>query len=212
VPYFFNFCESSRASIRKLLKALRNPRDAAAVINAQLHLGGKAKLPLSVRLTGGIILTGEGQVKLGNGVSFVGTVVPIEIASSKGARISIGDHTFVNYGALISACKDIEIGHHCFLGHYTFLLGNKEYGVEQDDVSSSPSIMIGDHAWIGSHVTVLPGVTIGHHAAVGAGSVVTKSIPPYCLAVGNPARVVRELSGVLHDSDVRVVQRSMEPT
>jgi maltose O-acetyltransferase len=212
VPYFFDFGESSMASIRKLPKALRSPRDAMALINAQLHLRGKAKLPLSVRLAGRIILTGEGQVELGNGVSFVGTVVPIEIASRKGARISIGDHTFINYGALISACKHIEIGQHCFLGHYTFLLGNKEYDVEQDDVPSSPSIMIGDHAWIGSHVTVLPGVSIGHHAAVGAGSVVAKSIPPHCLAVGNPARIVRELDGALHDPDVRVVQRSMEPT
>ena len=158
-----------------------------------------------MRLTGRIILTGEGQVELGDGVTFVGTVVPIEIASSKAARISIGDHTFINYGALISACKDIEIGHHCFLGHYTFLLGNKEYGVEQDE---SSSIMIGDHAWIGSHVIIHPGVSIGHHAAVGAGSVVTKSIPPYCLAVGNPARVVRELNGAVQDPDVRVIQRS----
>jgi hypothetical protein len=76
----------SMAFIRKLPKVLRSPRDAVAVINAQLHLRGKAKLPLSVRLTGRIILTGEGQVELGNGVSFVGTVVPIEIASRKGAR------------------------------------------------------------------------------------------------------------------------------
>ena len=80
------------------------------------------------------------------------------------------------------------------LGHHTFLLGNKEYGVELEDVRPSPSFMIGDHVWISSHVMILPGVTIGHHAAVGAGSIVTKSIPPHCLAVGNPARVVRKLA------------------
>jgi tetrahydrodipicolinate N-succinyltransferase len=45
--------------------------------------------------------------------------------------------------------------------------------------------------WIGSHAIILPGVRIGRHAAIGAGSVVTKNIPANCLAVGNPARVVR---------------------
>jgi acetyltransferase-like isoleucine patch superfamily enzyme len=60
-------------------------------------------------------------------------------------------------------------------------------------LTPSAPVKIGDHVWIGSRVIILPGVSIGDHAAVGAGSVVTKSIPPNCLAVGNPARVVREL-------------------
>ena len=178
--------------VRKLLKALGSPRDAVALISAQLHLRGKAKVPLSVRLKGRIILTGDGQVEFGNGVSLAGTLVPIEIVSHKGARISIGDHTFINYGALISAYKDIKIGHHCLLGHYTLLLDNN--GVEGREVPTpSAPVAIGDHVWIGSHVIILPGVSIGHHAVVGAGSVVTESIPPRCLAVGNPARVLREL-------------------
>lgn len=184
----------SRVFIRKLLKALGSPRDAAAVISAQLHLRGKAKVPLSVRLRGRIMLKGDGEVEFGNGVSLVGNVVPIEIVCHKGARISIGDHTFINYGSSISAHKHIKIGCYCLLGHYVTLLDNNEHGVEQRDVPPpSAPVIIGDHAWIGSHVIILPGVSIGNHAAVGAGSVITKSIPPNCLAVGNPARVVREL-------------------
>jgi maltose O-acetyltransferase len=175
-------------SVRKLLKALGSPRDAVALINAQLHLRGKAKVPLSVRLKGRIVLTGGGHVEFGYGVSLVGTVVPIEIVSHKGARISIGDHTFINYGSSISAYKHIEVGRHCLLGHYITLFDNDEHSV-----TPSEPIVIGDRVWIGSCVIILPGVSIGHGAAVGAGSVVTKSIPPHCLAVGNPARVVREL-------------------
>ena len=184
----------SGVSVRKFLKVLGSPRLAAALINAQVHLRGKAKVPLSVRLKGRIILTGDGQLEFGNGVSLVGTVVPIEIICHKGARISIGDHTFINYGSSISAYEHIEIGHHCLLGHYTLVLDSDEHGVEHRDVlTPSAPVKIGDHVWIGSRVIILPGVSIGDHAAVGAGSVVTKSIPPNCLAVGNPARVVREL-------------------
>jgi len=184
----------STVSVRKFLNVLGSPRLAAALINAQVHLRGKSKVPLSVRLKGRIILTGDGQVEFGNGVSLVGNVVPIEIVCHKGARVSIGDHTFVNYGSSISAHKHIKIGHHCLLGHYTTLLDNNEHCVEQRDVPTpSAPIIIGDHVWIGSCVIILPGVSIGHHAAVGAGSVVTKSIPPSCVAAGNPARVLREL-------------------
>ena len=166
-----------------------------AFITAQLHLRGKAKLPLSLRLQGRIILSGGGRVEFGNGVSLVGTVVPIEIVAHKGARISIGDDTFINYGSSISAHKHIEIGHHCLLGHYTLLLDSNEHGVEQRDLAkSSAPIIIGDHVWIGSRVIILPGVSIGDHAAVGAGSVVTRNIPANCLAVGNPAHVVRKLT------------------
>jgi acetyltransferase-like isoleucine patch superfamily enzyme len=186
--------DSRSISLRKILKALKNPRLAAALINAQLRIRGAARLPLSVRLAGRVRLTGGGQIEFGQGVSLVGNIVPIEIFSHEGARISIGDHTFINYGSSISAHTQVKIGHHCLLGHYTLIFDNHEHGVDHRDVvPPSAPVTIGDHVWIGSMVTILPGVSIGHHAAVGAGSVVTKDIPANCLAVGNPARVVRQL-------------------
>ena len=57
--------------------------------------------------------------------------------------------------------------------------------------SKSAPITIGDDAWIGAHCLILKGVTIGERSIIGAGSVVTHSIPPDCLAAGNPARVIR---------------------
>jgi len=55
-------------------------------------------------------------------------------------------------------------------------------------------VVIEDNVWIGSSVSILPGVRIGHRAAIGAGSVVTRDIPSYALAAGNPARVIRYLN------------------
>jgi acetyltransferase-like isoleucine patch superfamily enzyme len=180
-------------SLRKISKFLKKPLLAAPLINAQLRIRGAARLPLSVRLVGDIRLGGGGQIEFGQGVSLVGNVVPIEIVSHEGARVSIGDHTFINYGSSILAHKQVKIGHHCLLGHYTVIVDNNEFSIDHRDVvPSSAPVTIGDHVWIGSMVTVLPGVSIGQHAAIGAGSVVTKDIPANCLAVGNPARVVRQ--------------------
>jgi acetyltransferase-like isoleucine patch superfamily enzyme len=201
----------SRTFLRKAVKVLRNPRLAAALINAQVRIRGKARLTLSVRLAGRIRLRGDGDVEFGQGVTLMGDVVPIEFVSHKGARISIGDRTFINYGSSISAHKQVKIGCHCLLGHHTLILDNNEHGVEQREVMPpSAPVIIEDHVWIGSRVIILPGVFVGHHSVVGAGSVVTKDIPANCLAVGNPARVVRRfvrvgVDGVAGAPDCEVV-------
>src|ERR1700741_3001754 len=104
----------SPISARKILKVFRSPRLAAALFNAQL-IRGKAQIPLSVRLVGRIHLRKGGDVAFGNGVTLVGNVVPLEFVAHKGARISVGDHTFINYGTSIAAHKQIEIGRYCLL-------------------------------------------------------------------------------------------------
>ena len=189
--------ERSPITLRKILKVLKSPRLAAALINAQLNLRGKARLPLSVRLNGRIRLRGDGDVEFGQGVTLTGDIVPIEFVSYKDARISIGDHTFINYGSSISAYKQVKIGRHCLLGHHTLIVDRNEHGVEQRELAPPPAqVVVDDHVWIGSRVTILPGVFVGHHAVIGAGSVVTRDIPANCLAVGNPARVVRQWDGL----------------
>ena len=182
-------------SLRKVLKVIRDPRLAVALVNAQVRMQGRAQVPLSVRLYGKVHITGKGEVAFGQGVSLTGTVVPIEFVSRRGARITIGDHTFINYGTSISAHQLVSVGRDCLLGHYTFILDNNEHETEQHNlVPPSAPVVIEDNVWIGSLVSILPGVRIGHRAAIGAGSVVTRDIPSYALAVGNPARVIRYLN------------------
>lgn len=183
-----------RYSVKKFLKVITSPRLAAALLNAQLRIRGRASVPLSVRLFGRIRIAGGGGVQFGDGVTLVGNIVPVEFVAHKGARIAIGDHTFINYGSSISAFELVTIGRHCFLGHYTFIIDNSEHDIRQHlKLPPSKPVVIEDHVWIASRVIILPGVRIGCHAVIGAGSVVTKDIPPYCVAVGNPARIVRSI-------------------
>jgi acetyltransferase-like isoleucine patch superfamily enzyme len=184
-----------RTLLRKVLKVIRDPRLAAALINAQVQIRGKARLPLSVRLIGRIRLRGNGDVEFGQGVTLVGDVVPVEFVSYDGARISIGDHSFINYGSSISAYQHVKIGRHCLLGHHTLIVDRNEHGVEQRELAPPPApVVIEDHVWIGSRAIILPGISIGHHSVIGAGSVVTKDVAANCLVVGNPARVVRRFA------------------
>jgi len=181
-------------AFRKVLKVIKDPRLATALLNAQIQMRGWARVPVSVRLRGKVYISGGGHIALGEGVTLSGHVVPIEFISHQGAHLIIGDHTFINYGASISAHKFVSIGRHCLLGHYIFIFDNNQHDLRRHHaLPPSAPVVIEDHVWIGSRVIILPGVHIGHHAAIGAGSVVTKSIPPYSLAVGNPARVVRRL-------------------
>jgi acetyltransferase-like isoleucine patch superfamily enzyme len=181
-------------TLRKFLKVVRDPRLAAALLNAQIRIRGRTNVPLSVRLIGKIRISGEGRLVLGNGITLVGNVVPIEFVSHKGACITIGDHTFINYGSSILAHKLVTIGCHCLLGHYTFILDNNEHDLQKHRmVPPSEPVVIEDYVWIGSRACILPGVRVGHHSAIGAGSVVTTDVPPYCLVAGNPARVIRTI-------------------
>jgi len=185
---------ASTSTVRKVLKVLRDPGLAAALLNAQLCMRGKARLPLSVRLYGRIYFRSGGDVKFGVGVCLVGNVVPIEIVSLKGSNISIGDHTFINYGTSITAYQQVRIGRHCLLGHHVRILDKNEHGIKERNVAPPAApIVIEDNVWIGSHTIILPGVSIGSNSAIGAGSVVTRDVPANCLAVGNPARVLRRI-------------------
>jgi len=169
--------------------------DFSHIINAQLSLRGKATAPFSVRLRGRVHLSGCGEVVLGEGVSICGTVVPVELVTYTSGRIEIGNHTFINYGSSIAARASVKIGSYCHLGHYIFVMDNDQHDVVRHmELPRSDPVIVEDHVWIGSKAIVLPGVRIGSRAVIGAGSIVTKDIPPRCVAAGNPARVLRHLT------------------
>lgn len=114
-----------------------------------------------------------------------------------GTNITIGARTFANYGLVALDVATITIGDDVQIGPNVQLLTPThpmEPGPRRDKWESAAPIVIEDNVWLGGGVIVLPGVTIGANTVVGSGAVVNRDLPPNVLAVGNPARVVRELT------------------
>lgn len=113
-----------------------------------------------------------------------------------GFNIRIGNHFVGNFNLVILDEAEVTIGDRVFVGPNVSLCTithSLEVGPRNRGIMRAFPIKIGDNVWIGSNVVILPGVTIGEGAVIGAGSVVTKDIAPYTLALGNPARPVKDL-------------------
>jgi len=113
-----------------------------------------------------------------------------------GYRIRVGARTFVNYGLVALDVASIAIGDDVQIGPNVQLL-TPTHPIDPDTRrakwEAAEPIAIEANVWLGGGVIVLPGVTIGKNTVVGAGSIVTKDLPPNVVAAGNPARVVRSL-------------------
>ena len=111
-----------------------------------------------------------------------------------GKNIKIGKNVFINACCRFQDQGGIEISDGVLIGHNTTIatLNHDFNPVKRQNLTPSP-VKIGKNVWIGSDCTILPGVEIGDGAIIGAGSVVTKSIPANTIAVGNPARVIKEI-------------------
>ena len=113
--------------------------------------------------------------------------------------VRIGDRCLIGRGSGIVGHFSIEIGNDVWTGHHVYIT-DQNHGYE--DVSRPISqqtqperaVRIGDGSWLGHGCIVLPGVSIGRHVVVGANSVVTHDLPDYCVAVGAPARVIRQFT------------------
>ena len=113
-------------------------------------------------------------------------------------EIRIGNNCHVGYYFTLLNASKVYIGDNVLFASHV-LVTSENHGMDPeseqayvDQPLQASSVSIGDGCWIGERVCILPGVTIGKKCIIGAGSVVTKSIPDYCIAAGNPAKVIKK--------------------
>lgn len=118
-----------------------------------------------------------------------------------GENIYLGNHVEINMNCLFLDCNEITIGDNSGIGPGVHIY-TVSHPVQPSERlpqeggfwrSSTAPVHIGRNVWIGGGCIVLPGVSIGDEAVIGAGSVVTRDIPPRCVATGNPCRVIKRL-------------------
>ncbi|MCU0846561.1 MAG: acyltransferase [Spirochaetes bacterium] len=110
-------------------------------------------------------------------------------------RITIGDNVLVMNGVRLSSASGITVGNDCMLANFCYLTDSDWHDIY--DRTSTPGgtapIVLEDGSWIGDSAIVCKGVRVGRNSIIGAGSVVTRDIPPNVIAAGNPARIVKKL-------------------
>jgi acetyltransferase-like isoleucine patch superfamily enzyme len=121
------------------------------------------------------------------------------ITGPASARVRIGGGTFLNQRVMIAAVDLVEIGEHCMFANGCFVTdGNHRFDdpdrpVPWQGFTTKGPTRVGDNVWCGANVVITSGVTIGERCVIGANSVVTEDIPPFSIAAGAPARVLRHI-------------------
>ncbi|WP_073837153.1 sugar O-acetyltransferase [Micromonospora sp. CB01531] len=114
-----------------------------------------------------------------------------------GFNVSVGDHFYANFDCVMLDGGGITIGDHVLFGPRVGIY-TSNHAVDAAERAAggcyAKPVTIGDHVWIGGGVTINQGVAIGDNTIIGSGSVVTRSIPSGVIAVGSPARVLREIT------------------
>lgn len=186
------------------------------LLNILFRIDDKISIGKNYIINGYVKLDIKGKVIIGQNFIFdSGSFNPFcsnvkgSISVSKDALLEVGDNVGMSSSSIICE-KEIRIGNNVNVGACTLITDTDEhpidYRMRRRDASMhytseqlksgtrvSP-IVIEDDVWIGANVIILKGVTIGARSVIGAGSVVAKSIPADCVAVGNPCVVVKRLT------------------
>ena len=137
----------------------------------------------------GTTIVNSANVQIGRGCLLQDAVY---IRAGAEGSVTIGDRAALNSFCRIFGHGGVEIGEDTQIGPGS-LITTTDHDYEGDLETRYKGVVIGKNVWIGANVTILPGVEIGDGVVIGAGSVVNRQIPPRCVAVGVPARVIREI-------------------
>lgn len=133
-------------------------------------------------------VSAPGLLVLGLRLSFRNLYGRTRLFVRHGARLSIGDHCFINNGCIIESA--VQVGDHCLIGDGVQIRDSNYHQIGEGGTVKRAPIRIGRNVWLANGCMILPGVEIGDHSVVGAGAVVTRSVPARSIVAGNPAAIV----------------------
>ena len=174
------------AETTKLLRMMLTDRRAAlarigrglGIVRAHILFRG-AQIGHRVNATGPVRVVADGRITIGDHVQFTGGMIPSQIVCRPGGELVIGAYSGFNYGVVLDCTESIDIGQCCLFGSMVCLCDS--------EMGRSGPIVIEDDVWVAHGAIIEPGVRIGAGSVVSAGSIVTTDVPPYSLALGNPA-------------------------
>jgi len=158
----------------------------------------------NIRLEKGIPqIFGEPVIRIGDNATLSGTTTFCAAKTHPAPTLEIGSNAHLGYQLTVLIGNRVEIGRHVLIADRVHIFGHDAHpkdpferaANEPPDESGAGEVIIEDYAWVGSGCHILKNVTVGRGAIVGAGSVVTKDVPPLTVAAGNPARVVGRVDG-----------------
>lgn len=191
--------------IKNIVSAIKNKGMYAVwnTLNFTILKFSHCKIGHGIRTRGRIRVLNRGRIEIGDDSLINSSVMANPLGGShctilaalSGSEIIIGTHTGISNCAIF-ARKSIRIGNNVMIGAGVKIYDNDFHPVDfqqrmNNELPKCTSVEIKDGAFIGAHSLILKGVTIGHNSVVGAGSVVTKSIPDHQIWAGNPARFIR---------------------
>lgn len=191
------------------LKILR--RIVLELINFLFNFNYKKKLGNKIRVFGFPIISISKNSKINVGKNLVlishsyfsepGVNHPVILRTlNSSAKIVIGDNVGISGGG-ICAAEEVILGNNVMLGANTFITDTDFHPIDPENRRFSRenvlnrSVVIKDNVFIGMNSLILKGVTIGENSVIGAGSIVTRNIPPNSIAGGTPAKVIKSISG-----------------
>jgi acetyltransferase-like isoleucine patch superfamily enzyme len=135
----------------------------------------------------------NGRIILANGVR---TGTHVWLVTANDAEFRVGENSILSSYSIFNGGHGISIGADCIFAAFVYINSSEHFFkrgelIQKQGFFGAP-VEIGDDVWLGGHLSINKGVKIGTGAVVGAGSVVTKDIPEYKVAVGNPAKVVKD--------------------
>lgn len=150
----------------------------------------------------------QGNVYIGNNVTIYFNsriqLFPDSVNANKKISVQIEDGVWIGQGFSLLAGEDITIGKDTVIASDVLITSENHSMDPESDIPYKDQelirkpVIIGKGCWIGEKVCILPGVTIGDKCVIGASSVVTKSIPDYCIAAGNPAKIIKKYNFDAH--------------